>query len=110
MAIVELHDSVSIDELPSFDKELALKWTLSLDDIHFILQSAKGDQQALYFSALLTSLRNNGDFINAEDGLSDKIIHFLCSQLSIAPITLTLASKNSQTTYKRKIKEHLSIS
>lgn len=107
MAIVELHDSVSIDELPSFDKELALTWTLSLDEIRFISQSAKGDQQALYFSAMLTSLRNNGDFINTEDGLSDQIIHFLCSQLGIMPITLTLASKNSQTTYKQKIKEYL---
>lgn len=107
MVTVELQDSVSIDELPLFDKELALTWTLSLDDIRFISQSTKGHQQALYFAAMLTSLRNSGNFVNTEAELSDKIIHYLCSQLGIEPITLTLASKNSQTIYKQRIKEHL---
>jgi hypothetical protein len=106
---MEEKNSVPINELPSYSESLALDWTLSADEIQFILNSAKGDNQILNFAVQLKSLQNSGIFFNQdnEDVLPDKIIQYLSKQLSITAVSLTPISKNSQTTYRQKIQAYL---
>src|SRR3990167_9340842 len=106
---MEEKNSVSINELPSYSESLALDWTLSADEIQFILNSAKGDNPILNFAVQLKSLQNSGIFFNQdnEDILPEKIIQYLAKQLDIEAIFLTPISKNSQTTYRQKIQSYL---
>lgn len=107
MEKTETAETVLIDELPPYEQELPLEWTLSMDDIHFILQSVKGEQQIIYFAATLKSLRNTGDFFNYENKLPNSVIHYLSKQLDIQPTTLLPVSRNSETSYRQKIKNYL---
>ncbi|TXT29487.1 MAG: hypothetical protein FD136_1852 [Chitinophagaceae bacterium] len=106
---MEEKNSVSINELPSYSESLALDWTLSADEIQFILNSAKGDNPILNFAIQLKSLQNSGVFhdYDNEDVLPEKITQYLAKQLSIEIISLTPISKNSQTTYHKKIQTYL---
>lgn len=106
---MEEKNSVSINDLPLYSESLALDWTLSSDEIQFILNSAKGDNPILNFAIQLKSLKNSGVFHNQdnEDALPEKIIQHLSKQLNITETTLTPISKNSQTTYRQKIQNYL---
>ena len=106
---MEEKTAVLINELPSYSGSLALDWTLSADEIQFILNSAKGDNPILNFAIQLKSLRNSGIFHNQdnEDVLPEKIIQYLAKQLSITATSFTPISKNSQTTYRQKIQSYL---
>lgn len=106
---MEKHDITEVtilDDL-SYTEALALEWTLSIDDINFILESVKGEKQLLYFAAQLKSLRNTGSFLNQEDFLSDKIITYLCKQLDIGINSLEAISRNTIGIYRQKIKDYL---
>jgi uncharacterized protein DUF4158 len=106
MERVKTLKSLSVDDLPSYEEELALDWTLSTDDIRFIAQSVKGDQQILYFAVKLKSLKNTGDFLSIH-ALPEKILYYLSKQLSIPPSSLITVSRNSEAQYHRKIKSYL---
>jgi hypothetical protein len=101
---------ISIHDFPSYSESLALNWTLSVDEIKFILNSVKGENQILYFAAQLKSLQNSGIFIelnNDPNKSSEKILHFLSKQLNISVTELSPVSKNSETRYREKIKSFL---
>lgn len=101
---------ISINDLPSYSESLALNWTLSSDETKFILNSVKGENQVIYFAVQLKSLKNSGvfiDFDNDQNIPSEKILDFLSKQLSISTIQLSSVSKNSQTTYRKKIQSYL---
>lgn len=107
---MEEKNSVSINELPSYSESLALNWTLSIDEIEFVLNSVKGESQILYFATQLKSLQNSGLFVDEENDQntpSDKILEFLSKQLGIVTTQLQSVSKNSQTVYREKIKSFL---
>ena len=107
---MEEKNNASINELPSYSESLALDWTLSADEIQFILNSAKGDNPILNFAIQLKSLQNSGVFYNhdKENILPEKIIQYLSKQLNIITATsLPAISKNSQTTYRQKIQGYL---
>src|SRR5207247_3043135 len=98
------------NDLPSYSEALVLNWTLSVDETQFILNSVKGEDQILHFAAQLKSLQNSGVFIdlyNDQNKPSEKIIEFLSKQLAILTTKLAPVSKNSQTTYREKIKSFL---
>ena len=97
---------LSIDALPSYEEELALEWTLSSDDIQFILHTVKGDQQILYFASALKSLKNSGSFSDAEK-LSKKVINYLAKQLNVQPTLTIKVSDKSRLLYNKKIKNYL---
>jgi hypothetical protein len=97
-----------IEELSNYKKELALEWTLSVEEIRFVLKAAKGDQQILCFAAELKSLQNTGAFLEHNNPLSDGIISYLRKQLDIDPITKFIpTSRNTQSVYYQKIKHYL---
>ena len=100
---------LSIDELPSYEEELALEWTLSLDDIQFILHTVKGAPQILYFASALKSLKNSGTFLNTEK-LSKKIITYLAKQLNVPITAIIKISDKSRLLYQQKIKNYLDYS
>ena len=107
MEIIEA-SSLSLEATPSYEEELELGWTLSLDDIQFIVQTAKGDQQIIYFAILLTSLRNTGDFFNSHQ-LSHKTLDYLSKQLDVSPTGSIKVSTKSELLYQKKIKEYLNF-
>lgn len=102
--------SISISDLPLYSESLAINWALSSEEIRFILDSVKGDSQILYFSVQLKFLKNSGFFIDLDNKMNqvdEKILLFLSKQIGTDSSCLSPISKNSQTSYRKKIKSFL---
>ena len=102
---------LSINDLPSYEEELVLDWTLSMEEIRFILQSVKSHPSVLYFATALKSLKNTGAFLNNETNPSIKIMTYLAKQLGIEATSVVFSvpriSRNSESLYRQKIKNYL---
>ena len=99
--------AVTDDIFPGYEEALALEWTLSTEELCFVLKEIKGDQQLLYFTAQLKSLENTGDFIDHNKKLPDHVINYLTQQLGITSTTVVPVSRKTQAVYFQKIKNYL---
>jgi len=94
-----VNTNIIIDEA-----SLALNWTLSSDEIQFILNESQGESPILYFASQLKTLANTGDFLHTDNLLPGNVIEYLSKQLNLNTNKLIPVSKNTQTAYHEKIR------
>jgi len=84
------------------EDQLALDWTLSLEDIQFVYQKSRGIYANLRFASQLCHLRAYHSFIDQGENVSVVIVNYLCRQLEIEPTDYVPNFDKRKQDYKQK--------
>ena len=111
-AIEQTEISVSQSTQEISEDELATSWTLTPDDVDFVLKNCRGEN--LYFVCFaiqLTSLRDTGRFISHYKKVPLKIIVYVAKQLEMKFVDSMPENIRSETEreYRKKIINHLNF-
>lgn len=93
------------------EDQLAIEWTLTEQDIQFVFQNSRGQENRICFAADLCITRAHHRFLERNESLPLKATNYLSQQLDYTPILTPISFSLKSDTYlgRKKIMDYLGL-